>query len=190
ARGEGARTVASRVLDHTGGLAGLARLGVAELALCRGLGPAKAGRLLSGVELGRRAVLAGLGAERPTVSSFAEVVAWARPRLATLEHEEVWLLTLDGRNGLVAALCVARGGAHACALTPRDVLRPALRAGGSGMVLVHNHPSGDPTPSRDDLRVTELVALAGEAVALPLLDHVVVARGGATSIREFAGIPR
>src|SRR6185503_7379736 len=96
------------------------------------------------LELGRRATLRALAEERVSVGSYDAVVDWARPRLATLDHEEVWFLALDGKNGLRAARCVARGGLHGCALTPRDILRPALREAASAIVLVHNHPSGDP----------------------------------------------
>ncbi len=122
--------------------------------------------------------------------SFDTVVEWAHPRLSTLEHEEVWLLTLDGRNGLLGAIRIAQGGLHGCALTPRDVLRPALREGGSAIIVLHNHPSGDPTPSHDDVRMTEALATACEVVGIELLDHVIVARGGASSLRDTGTIGR
>ncbi len=109
---------------------------------------------------------------------------WARPRLAALEHEEVWLLSLDGKYGLKSARRIAQGGLHGCALLTRDVLSPALRDGASAIVLVHNHPSGDPTPSPEDIAMTRAVRAAGELVGIPLLDHVVVARSGARSIGE------
>jgi len=186
AEGESAPSVAARLLDAAGGLEGLARLGGHALSARRGIGPAKATRILAAIELGRRALAALLDEERDAIMSFDAVVAWARPRLATLEHEEVWLLTLDGRNGLLGATRIAQGGLHGCALTPRDVLRPALREGGSAIVLIHNHPSGDPTPSLEDIRMTEALAVACEVVGIELLDHVVVARGGASSLRERA----
>ena len=109
---------------------------------------------------------------------------WAGPRLANLEHEEVWLLALDGRNGLKSARRIAQGGMHACALTTRDVLAPALRDAASAIVLVHNHPSGDPRPSPEDVNMTSLVARACEVVGMHLLDHVIVARGGSASLLE------
>jgi DNA repair protein RadC len=121
------------------------------------------------------------------VGSFEAVERWARPRLVALDHEEVWLLGLDGRNGLRSSRRIAQGGAHGCALTPRDVLAPALREGASAIVLVHNHPSGDPTPSPEDLAMTEAVARACQVVGIPLLDHVVVARSGAASIGDAIG---
>jgi DNA repair protein RadC len=186
--GRSAAVLAAMLLDASGSLSAIARMDARELAEHRGIGPAKAARILAALELGRRAFAASLLDEREEFLSFEAVVDWARPRLAPLPHEEVWLLTLDGRNGLLSASRIAQGGLHGCALTPRDVLRPALRAGGSAIVLVHNHPSGDPTPSAEDLRMTEALAVATGVVGLELLDHVVVARGGATSLRDLGAV--
>jgi DNA repair protein RadC len=154
--------------------------------LCRrpGIGDAKATRLSAAFELGRRAQCGVLGAVLPRVQSYQEVVEWARPRLATLEHEEVWLLVLDGQNALKSTRRIAQGGMHGCALTTRDVLAPALRDGASAIVLVHNHPSGNPQPSPEDLSMTRTIADACEIVGVPLFDHVVVARNGASSLFE------
>jgi len=187
AEGESAVAVAARLLDESGGVSGLARLGGHWLSARRGLGPAKAVRLLSALELGRRASERALSARRELIASFDAVVEWATPRIAALEHEEVWVLALDGQNGLLAAIRVAKGGLHGCALTPRDVLRPAVRDGASGIVLLHNHPSGDPTPSPEDSRMTAALAVACEVVGVELLDHVVVARNGASSLRSLGG---
>jgi DNA repair protein RadC len=182
---ESATVLATRVLEASGDLGGLVRRGGRFLAAHRGLGPAKALRVVAALELGRRAAAQALGPRREVVSSFDAVVDWAHPRLSLLDHEQVWLLCLDGRNGLLSATRIAQGGVHGCALTPRDVLCPAIRDGASGIVLVHNHPSGDPTPSAEDARMTAAVALACEVVGVELLDHVVVARGGAESLRKM-----
>ncbi|MEB2310768.1 MAG: DNA repair protein RadC [Sorangiineae bacterium] len=171
-----------RLLDEAGGLTGLTRLGALGLSERRELGVAEAVRVAAALELGRRSLLALCSDQRPILGSFEAVLRWAEPRLSTLEHEEVWLLGLDGRNGLKSARRVAQGGLHGCALGPRDVLRPALRDGASAIVLVHNHPSGDPTPSPEDVRMTRALAEACEAVGVALLDHVVVARGGGASL--------
>ncbi len=126
-------------------------------------------------EIARRLTLADRRApERLTGST--DVAAWAMPRLGTLAHEELWLLALDGRGRLRAARCVARGGLHGAAVRAADPLRHALRASASGFVLVHNHPSGDPTPSAHDLAFTREVATAAAVIGVPLLDHVVVTR--------------
>jgi DNA repair protein RadC len=115
--------------------------------------------------------------------------AWARPRLATLDHEELWLLALDGRHGLRAARRVAAGGIHGLHVAARDPLRLALREAASAFVLVHNHPGGDPAPSDEDVAFTGAVAEASSVVGTPLLDHVIVARRRATSMLEIGAIP-
>jgi DNA repair protein RadC len=186
--GQPASSLATMLLDEAGGHAGLARLGLHGLSACRGVGTAKAARIAAGLELGRRAAFSDFARDRAVVGSFDHVVEWARPRLAGLDHEEVWLLGLDGRNGLRSARRVAQGGLHACALTARDVLRPALRDAASAIVLVHNHPSGDAGPSPEDVEMTRALAAACGVVGVPLLDHVVVARDGASSLLELGVI--
>jgi DNA repair protein RadC len=101
----------------------------------------------------------------------------------------MWLLSLDGRNVLANSRRIGQGGLHGLAITAKDILRPALRDGASGIVLVHNHPSGDPSPSTEDVQMTRAVVTACGAVGLPLLDHVVVAREGATSLLALGVVP-
>lgn len=106
-------------------------------------------------------------------------------RLAGLEHEVVIAIAVDGRNQVLGEFEVARGGRHGAALTPADVLRPMIRAGAAAALLVHNHPSGDPTPSDEDVRLTKALRNSGLIIGLPLLDHVIVAGrgGGSVSLR-------
>ncbi len=176
--------LAAMLLEEHGGVAGLARAGIGELVLRAGVGAAKAARVMAAVELGRRAVQ---DASREVVARMPDrdaVEAWARPRLCTLDHEELWLLALDGHHGLRAARRVASGGIHGLHVASRDALRVALREGASAFVLVHNHPSGDPTPSPEDLAFTRAIERAAALVGTPLLDHVVVARRRAISMLE------
>lgn len=182
--GETVSRLAAGLLEEEGGLVGLARTSPHGLVRRRGLGPAKAVRMAAAFELGRRAHWGALGSRFVPLSGYADVVEWARPRLATLDHEEVWLLSLDAHNGVKSARRIGQGGLHGCALTTRDVLTPALRDAASAIVLVHNHPSGDPKPSPEDVRMTRAVADACEIVGMPLFDHVVVARSGACSLFE------
>lgn len=182
--GETVSLLAATLVEREGGLVGLARASPHGLVHRRGLGPAKALRLSAAFELGRRAHIAALRASSLAVRSYQDVVEWARPQLATLDHEEVWLLALDAHNGVKSTRRIAQGGLHGCALTTRDVLTPALRDAASAIVLVHNHPSGDPTPSPEDRQMTRTLSDACEVVGVPLLDHVVVARRGACSIFE------
>jgi DNA repair protein RadC len=181
--------LAAALLDECGGVAGLARAGLGELAARQGIGPAKGARLAAAIELGRRALFAASLGASPKVPDQHAAVAWARPRLATLDHEELWLLALDGRHGLRAARRVAAGGLHGMHVAPRDVLRVAVREAASAFVLAHNHPSGDPAPSEEDIAFTRAVAQAASVVGTPLLDHVVIARRQARSMLELGLLP-
>jgi DNA repair protein RadC len=188
AAGRGVSRVASEALEQLGGLTGLARAGVGRLAALPGLGPVKALRLLAGIELGRRlgerAVL-----PRPRLSSSAEVARLFGAKLGSLDHEELWIVALDGRNGAKAVRRAAQGGLHGCAVAARDVLRLALLEAASAVVLVHNHPSGDPTPSAEDVAMTRLLVEAGEIVGVAVVDHVVVARGAHASLLDLGLMP-
>jgi DNA repair protein RadC len=176
--------LAAKLLEEQGGLAGLARAGMGELVDREGLGMAKGARLAAAVELGRRVAFAASLEASTKLPDRGAVEAWARPRLATLDHEELWALALDGRHGLRAARRVASGGIHGLHVAPRDTLRVALREAASAIVLVHNHPSGDPSASSEDVAFTNAVAEAARVVGVPLLDHVIIARRRASSMLE------
>lgn len=186
------------LIEGAGGLEGLAQADAFEIAAhlegrhldgprtrtraVRSTTLEKARSLAAAFELGRRIEIAR--AKPPDKFTSAEAVAaWARPRLAALRHEELWLLALDGRGHLRAARCVARGGLHGAAVQAAHPIRTALRLDASAFVLVHNHPSGDPTPSKEDVSFTANVAAAAAVATVPMLDHVVVAREG------FACVP-
>ncbi len=145
-------------------------------------------RLLAAVELGLRVAGELATGRAPPLPDPRAVAAWASP-LLSLDHEELWALSLDGRNGLRAARCVAAGGLHGVSVALADPLRVALRAGASAFLLVHNHPSGDPTPSEEDRRFTLRVAEAARVVGVPLVDHVVVGREGHVSMLEQGMLP-
>jgi DNA repair protein RadC len=177
--------LAATLLEEHGGLAGLARAGMGELIDRPGVGLAKGARLAAAVELGRRASFASSLGASVSLPDREAVEAWARPRLATLDHEELWVLALDGRHGLRMARRVASGGIHGLHVAPRDALRIAVREAASAIVLVHNHPSGDPAASSEDVAFTHAVADAARVVGTPLLDHVIVARRRASSMAEI-----
>jgi DNA repair protein RadC len=177
--------VATDLLEQSGGVVGLARMGPHALAQVSGVGLAKAARVGAAFELGRRVLLRSSGTSRLNLASSAEVARWARLRLSELDHEQVWMLALDGRNGLRAAKRIAEGGLHGCSVDPRDVLRAAVREAASAFVLVHNHPSGDPTPSEEDIELTNMVARAASVLGTPLVDHVIIAGGRHTSLFDL-----
>jgi DNA repair protein RadC len=184
-KGRPVQRVSAELLEQWGGLVGLSRSGPHALAETPGVGLAKAARIAAGFELGRRVLMRSNGAPRQNLASSAEVARWGRVRLSSLDHEQLWMLALDGRNGLRAARRVAEGGLHGCAVDPRDILRAALREAASAFVLVHNHPSGDPAPSDEDIALTQMVARAASVLGTPLVDHVIVAGGGHASLFDL-----
>lgn len=168
--------VAAGLLERFGTLSKLARLGPLALAEHPGVGMAKALRLAAALEIGARA-------QRPfaadaRLANSAEVAAFMGPRLASLVHEEMWLLCLDGQNRLRSLRRVAQGGLHGLSLAPRDVLRAALHEAASSVILVHNHPGGDPAPSPEDITTTRRLAEAASLIGVPLVDHVILAPSG------------
>ncbi len=181
--------LALRMLAEQGGLDGLSRAGFGELSARRGVGAAKGARLTAAVELGRRVAVSAARTLGLRLSDPRAVEGWARPRLGGLDHEELWMLALDGQHHLKAARRVASGGLHGMFVSSRDPLRAALREGASAFVLVHNHPSGDPTPSSEDVSFTTKVFEAGRVVSTPLLDHVVVTRSQSASMLDLGLIP-
>lgn len=175
--GQPVALIASRLLERCGGLEGLSILGPTALAEQPGLGLAKATRLAASLELGRRSFERSARPREP-LRTPAAIAAWFHARLGRLEHEEMWVLALDGRNGLRGTRRVAQGGLHGCSVTARDILRVALVDAASSVVLIHNHPSGDPTPSMEDIAMTRAVAAAAAVVGTPLVDHVIVTNTG------------
>jgi DNA repair protein RadC len=157
-------------------------LGATGLVRDHGVAPERAVRLAALWELAER----WLADDRPTVSSPRDAVLLLGG-LRAAAREEVWVLLLDARHRPISVETVVVGGVNSSRLTPRDVLAPALRAGSSGLVVAHNHPSGDPSPSRADRLVTEALRSAAVLVGIPMLDHIIVAARGHHSFREIEG---
>lgn len=187
---EGVLELAQRLLAEQGGLIGLARLSAEELAAIPGLGEAKALELAAAIALGAR-LAAAQAAERPRLDRPSAVAAFVAealsPALLRLPHEELWCLPLDAHCRLLGRpRPVTRGDVDGVDAGPRAFFRIALAAGAVQAIAVHNHPSGDPTPSAEDRAVTRRLAAAGRALDLPLVDHLVVGAGGRyASLREL-----
>lgn len=171
--GEGLAVFAARILRHTGSLAALGRAGVGELATIRGIGATKASRLVAAGELGRRMATVPLR-RGSRITTSRDVDAALRPRLAPAEREHFVALPLDAKNRPLAELTIAVGGLSACPVAPADVFRPLLRQAAAGVIFVHNHPSGEPTPSPDDVALTERLSAAGELLGVRVIDHVII----------------
>ena len=162
ARGEGAPSL-RRIMNGT----------VAELSQVAGIGPAKATKILAALELGRRAVEEERE-ESAKLRSAADVHALMRLAMRDLRHEEFHVLLLNTQNELIRSLQVTRGTLDASLVHPREVFRPAISESAASVILVHNHPSGDPSPSAEDRAVTRQLRSAGEVIGIEVLDHVII----------------
>ena len=173
---------AVELLRDLGGLQGLYHAGRGELAAKIGLGGAA--RLMSNRDLCQRLEQA-VTVERDRLADPGEVFKWARHNLARLDQEQLWVLCLDGRHGLITAKQVAEGGVHGLHVGVRDVLRAVLREGSSAFVMLHVHPSGDPTPSDEDVQFTKALIEGTKKIGTPLLDHVIVVKTRYKSMSEL-----
>jgi len=171
------------VLGAAGGLPGLARRAPDALERLPGLGPARARRLRAALEMGRRATLPSPPRGSPLLSA-ADVAHWFRGRLQDRVREGLHALLLDGKNRPMRRLVLAEGTWSSCPVDPRVVFSACLRSGAPAVLLVHNHPSGDPSPSADDVAITERMLRAGQLLGVRLVDHLIVGREGFTSLAE------
>jgi len=183
ARDLDALAVAAGLIARRGGLHGVARAAAAELRAEPGVGPAKSASLLAALEIGRRLASRRLP-QGAAVRSPADVHRHFHPLLRDVPHERFLVVLLDGRHRVMGEVVVSQGTLTASLVHPREVFRPALREAAAAVILVHNHPSGDPAPSREDREITQRLARAGEILGVRVLDHVIVAEQGFCSLRE------
>jgi DNA repair protein RadC len=176
-------SLATRLLAAHGGLGGLARAGFKELTETRGVGEAKVAQIMAALELGKR--LASLpGEERPAISSPNDVANLLSAEMALLNQESLHVLLLNTRNQVLAVREVYRGNVSSAVIRVGEVFRDAIRENAPGIIVVHNHPSGDPTPSYEDARVTGQLVAAGRLLDIELLDHIILAQRGLVSLKE------
>jgi DNA repair protein RadC len=162
----------------------LAGLRLPQVAQTAGVGRDRALRLACALELGARATRPPMP-PRVRLGTPEDVAALCAPRLAHLPRERVVALLVDGRQRLLSEVVVSEGWSEGCPVDPREVFAPALGERAAGVVLVHNHPSGDPTPSTPDRELTSRLRRAGEVMGIKLVDHVVVAGGGFSSMAKM-----
>ncbi len=181
--GENVVRLAERLLAQFDGLPGLARASFAELCRVKGIGPAKVTQLKAALELGRRLLVAAPH-EMPIISSPADVVHLVGSEMALLPQEEFWVLLLDVRNRVTRVRRQYRGSLNKATVRVAEVFREAIRENAASIIVVHNHPSGDPTPSPQDVALTRTLVDAGKLLDIPLLDHVIVGMGRWVSLKE------
>jgi len=181
--GREAEEIARLLLTRFGGTSRLSEEGATSLLEVPGVGPAKAASLVAAFELGRRSLSASL--ERgQRIESPSDIQRHFRGRLREWRRESFHVVLLDGRHRLMAVEAVSLGTLTASLVHPREVFREAIRRAAAAMLLVHNHPSGDPIPSKEDREVTRRLEAAGELLGIRVLDHVIVAEDGYFSFRQ------
>jgi DNA repair protein RadC len=183
-RGRSALEVANGLLEAAGGLRAVTRMGRDELSRAHGVGAARAARVQAALELGRRSLTRD-PSERPQFATPREVAAYLLPLFGSYPVERFGILLLDTRHRLLRTRILSIGSLDASVVHPREVFREAILAGAAALVLFHNHPSGDPSPSRDDLSLTRRMMAAGDLVGIDVLDHVVLADSRYASLKEL-----
>lgn len=175
--------LADSLLARFKGLDGLSRATLGDLCQQTGLGQVKGIELKAAFELGRRLVQLR-PAERPQVRSPQDLARLMMSSMSALEQEYLKVVLLNTKNRVLAEAEVCRGSLNSAAVRIGEIFREPVRQNAAAVILVHNHPSGDPTPSPEDVRLTKAVREAGELLDIELLDHLVIGRGDFVSLRE------
>lgn len=185
---ESVMTLAHRVLSKTGGIRGLTDTTLKELMEIRGIGKAKAVQILAGIELGRR-ISRAIPEERMTIRSPRDAAEMVMDEMRYLTQEHFVCLFLNTKNQVIDKECIFVGSLDTSVVHPREVFREAIRRSSAGVICIHNHPSGDPHPSREDVDITYRLYEAGEIVGVELMDHIIVGDGCYFSLKEKGLFP-
>jgi DNA repair protein RadC len=182
-RDSSAVQVAMELLHCVGSLAGLAQSGVEELCQIPGIGPAKVAQLKAALELGKRAMAVPVSTGTK-ISSSADLFRHFHPLLRDLKREIFKVILLDAKNAVIKEATVSEGSLTLSIVHPREVFALAVRESAAGVIFLHNHPSGDPTPSAEDRRLTDRLVTAGEVLGIRVLDHMVIGDGRYVSFAD------
>lgn len=175
--------LAEMLLARFNNLTTLSRASITELSEIRGMGLSKAVQLLAAFELGRRLQIAE-ASDFPAVSSPQEVAKMIIPRLRFLEQEHFLSIHLNTKNKVLAIETITMGTLDSSLAHPREVFKSAIRRSCAAIILAHNHPSGDPRPSKEDLNLTRRLKEAGDLLGISVLDHIIIGDGKYTSLKE------
>jgi len=172
--GESVVVTAQRLLSQFGNLRGIAGASVEQLSQVKGIGIAKASQIKAAFELANRLEGYSEAGDKPLVKTPDEVVALVRGRLRGKKKEHFLALLLDTRNQLIKVAEISVGSLDTSIVHPREVFKEAISASAASVIFVHNHPSGDPEASEDDIKLTKRLAQAGEIVGIDVLDHIII----------------
>lgn len=175
--------LAQKILSEMETLQNLLDVTIEELTKIRGIGPAKAVQLKAAIELGKR-IAKHSPQDKVTIRSPKDVADYLMEDMRYLKQEQFVALLLDTKNQILAKEVITIGTLNSSIVHPREVFKPAIKKSVSAIIVAHNHPSGDPTPSREDIDVTKRLAQAGEVLGIDLLDHLVIGDGRYTSLKD------
>jgi DNA repair protein RadC len=183
-KGENAVQMGHRLLKSFGGLIGLHRAGFEEVCNLHGMGPAKAAQLKAAIELGRRLRVEDQGEGPRTISSPRDAAEEVMYEMAGLNHEELWVMVVDTRNRLISIEHLYKGSLNSSSVRVGELFRPAIQRSAASIIVAHNHPSGDPAPSTEDIVLTRAVVQAGKLLDIDVLDHIVIGKMKFVSMKE------
>ena len=175
--------LAEHMLGRFNGLKGIATASVEDLSSIKGLGTAKAAQIQAMVELGKR-LAASVGHSRPTIRSPQDAADLLMPELRDEPQEHFKGIFLNNKNEVLKIRTITIGSLNASIITPRELFREAISSNGASVIIAHNHPSGDPAPSKEDIDVTKRLLQAGQMIGIEVLDHIIIGDGRWVSLKE------
>lgn len=173
-KGESVMMTSQKLVSRFGNLRGIANASIEELAETKGIGPAKAAQIKAALELSKRLESDASDKPRQVLKSPEDVVAVMRSKLKGKKKEHFWVICLDTRNRLITWKQVSMGSLDTSIVHPREVFKEAVSSSAASVIFVHNHPSGDPEPSKEDIELTKRLIKAGEIMGIDVLDHIIV----------------
>jgi DNA repair protein RadC len=176
--------LATQLLKKFESLKGLAQADFEQLKELSGIGPAKACQIMAAFELGKRVALFS-GDTKPIIRQPTDVFEYFRDQMSLLTKEVFRVVVLDTKNRMVKENIISEGTLNASIVHPRDVFRFAVVHSAAAVILLHNHPSGDSTPSQEDLEITQRLVEVGNLMEIPVLDHIIIGAGKFTSMKEM-----
>lgn len=183
--GENVLRLSERLLAAFQDLPGLSRATIAELTQVKGIGPAKAVEIKAALEIGRR-LMAAAPQEKPVVSSPGDAANLLMSEMTFLEKEHLKLILLDTRNKVIGTPTIYVGSLNTSVVRVNELFRAAIKENAAAFIVAHNHPSGDPSPSPEDIHVTRQIVQAGKILDISVLDHIIIGRQRYVSLKERA----
>lgn len=176
--------LAERILREHDGFAGLMKMDVADLSRIHGIGPAQASKLRAVMEIARRVIALGVS-DRPKITTPEDVFNLVELEMSVLEQEQLRVVLLNTKNEVISLKVLYQGSVNQAQVRMGELFRDAVRTNATGIVIVHNHPSGDPTPSSADVQLTRDAVTAGNCLDIGVVDHLIVGRGRNASLRRL-----